>query len=141
MTSIARRINTSFWLKRFGDIMGFNLILILLIVGTFMYWRYEELPAGEHVSRFYWTSDAGYEDFTFVYETEEGNTYPYPVRNVADYLIYPGLILLFFECVHLLFAVFGTSSIRQKLKPLNELAITADKISAIPLVPSKIDSF
>ena len=140
MTSIARRINTSFWLKRFSDIMCFNLILILLIVGTFMYWRYEELPAGENVSRFYWTSDAGYEDFTFVYETEAGNSYPYLVRNVADYLIYPGLILLLFEGVHLLFAVFGTSSIRQKLKPLNDLAVTAEKISSIPLDASKIES-
>lgn len=140
MTSIARRINTSFWLKRFSDLMCFNLILILLIVGSFIYWRYEEVPEYEDVERGYFTSEAGYDGLTFVLETKEGNEYPYLVRDFADRLIFPGIVLLSFEVIHLFFALFGTSQIRKKLKPLNDLAVKAEQLSSLPLDISKFES-
>ena len=140
MTSIARRINTSFWLKRFSDLMCFNLILILLIVGSFIYWRYEQVPNHEDVERGYFTSEAGYDGFTFVLETKEGNEYPYLVRDFADRLIFPGIVLLSFEVIHLFFALFGTSQIRKKLKPLNDLAVKAEQLSSLPLDISKFES-
>lgn len=140
MTSIARRINTSFWLKRFSDLMCFNLILILLILGSFIYWRYEQVPNREDVERGYFTSEAGYDGLTFVLETKEGIEYPYLVRDFADRLIFPGIVLLSFEVIHLFFALFGTSQIRKKLKPLNDLAVKAEQLSSLPLDISKFES-
>ena len=36
MTSIARRINMTFWLKRFSDIILFDLMMVLLVCGGFL---------------------------------------------------------------------------------------------------------
>ena len=105
MTSIARRINTSFWLKRFFDLLGFNLILLMLIVVTFGYWRYEQVPEAEHVTDMYFDAETGYDDLQFFIQTEEGNLYSYYVHEVADYLIVPGLVLVSFELIHLFFAL------------------------------------
>lgn len=38
MTSIARRINMSFWLKRFGDMVFLDLFLVMLICGGFFFY-------------------------------------------------------------------------------------------------------
>lgn len=139
MTSIARRINQSFWLKRLSDVIVFDLLLIMLIFIAFVMWRYDKLPQGEHIERMYFTADTGYNDLTFILKTEAGE-YPYLVSNFADYLIMPFLILISIELLHLVFSLFGTAQIRKKLKPLNDLAIAAEKISAIPLDTSKIES-
>ena len=140
MTSIARRINTSFWLKRFFDLLGFNLILLMLIVVTFGYWRYEQVPEAEHVTDMYFDAETGYDDLQFFIQTEEGNLYSYYVHEVADYLIVPGLVLVSFELIHLFFALFETGHIRKKLKPLNELAKKAEEISSMPLDASKFEN-
>lgn len=44
MTSIARRINMTFWLKRFGDMILFDLVLVLLVCGSMIYY-YEKSAA------------------------------------------------------------------------------------------------
>ena len=36
MTSIARKINISFWLKEVGNVIGINIIIDLLIMVTWM---------------------------------------------------------------------------------------------------------
>lgn len=140
MTSIARRINTSFWLKRFFGILGLDILLVFLIIGTFAYWRYEQVPSSEHVDEMYFTAENGYDDLLFVIETEEEGIYSYLVCQVADYLILPAIILVSFELLHLLFALFGTGEIRRKLKPLNELAKKAEALSSLPLDASKFES-
>ncbi len=139
MTSIARRINQSFWLKRLSDVLAFNIILIVLVFVGFFLWRYDKLPQGEHIEKVYFTMDAGYRDLTFIIETEAGQ-HPYPVNDFTDYLIMPFLILFSLELVHLIFALSGTANIRKKLKPLNDLAIAAEKISSMPMDFSKLES-
>ena len=37
MTSIARKINISFWLKEVGNVIGINIIIAFLIMGTWMH--------------------------------------------------------------------------------------------------------
>ena len=44
VTSIARKINISFWLKEVGNVIGINIIIALLIMGTWMYWCTTKLP-------------------------------------------------------------------------------------------------
>ncbi len=139
MTSIARRINTSFWLKRLGDVLGFNLILIMLVLLTFVYWRYDRIPETEHYEGMRFVVDKDIDDLVFIIETEEGNEYPYVVREFTDYLRYPFIALFIFEGIHLIFSLFGTAQIRKKLKPLNDLAVKAEKLSSLPLDLSKIE--
>ena len=38
-TSIARRINASFWFKRFFSLLGLEIVIAMLLILTFMAWR------------------------------------------------------------------------------------------------------
>lgn len=139
-TSIARRINGSFWRKRLFDVILVDILLVALAFGTFAYWRYEQLPPGENVEKMYFTSEGGYNDLQFVIRTEEGEIYPYQVRQVADYLILPALVLVTLQLVHLFFSLFGTGEIRRKLRPLNDLAIKAEQLSSMPFDAAKFEN-
>lgn len=142
MTSIARRINTSFWLKRFFDVQALNLLLIVLIAGAFMYWREEQLPGEARVTRRYLVdeNENSYDDIEYVIETADGMKHTYYIHEFTDYLIVPALMLVSLQLVHLMFALFGTGEIRRKLKPLNELARKAEEISAVTLDATKFEN-
>lgn len=139
MTSIARRINMTFWLKRFWDVVLTDLFIIVLILCSFTYWRCEQLPKGEHVDKIYLTEKTSYKETEFIIRTEEGNKYPYLIHEFVDYLITPGIILLSVQVIGLFFALFNTGHIRRRLRPLNELAKKAEAISSIPLDASKFE--
>ncbi len=49
MSSIARKINLDFWLKRFGDVIALDVLLVVLICGTALLWCEERIPAVENV--------------------------------------------------------------------------------------------
>lgn len=49
MSSIARKINLDFWLKRFGDVIALDVLLVVLICGTALLWCEERIPDGENV--------------------------------------------------------------------------------------------
>lgn len=140
MTSIARRINTSFWLKRFSDILAFDLLLIVLIAGAFFYWREEQIPPEEVVADRYFEAGETYDDLQYVIKVDNGEIYPYYVCDFTDYIVVPALILAAVEFIHLMFALFGTGEIRRKLKPLNELARKAEEISAVSLDSTKFEN-
>lgn len=140
MTSIARRINTGFWLKRFSDILAFDLLLLVLIAGVFFYWREEQLPSKAIIADRYFETGDSYDDLKYVLRTDDGIIYEYYVCDFTDYLIIPALILATVELIHLLFALFGTGEIRRKLKPLNELARKAEEISAVSLDATKFEN-
>ena len=44
MSSIARRINMSFWLKEVGNVILIDIVIAFLIVGTFAWWGRNQLP-------------------------------------------------------------------------------------------------
>lgn len=44
MSSIARRINMSFWLKEVGNVILIDIIIAFLIVGAFAWWGRKQLP-------------------------------------------------------------------------------------------------
>ena len=44
MSSIARRINMSFWLKEVGNVILIDIVIAFLIVGAFAWWGREQLP-------------------------------------------------------------------------------------------------
>lgn len=139
MTSIARRINITFWLKRFGDVLLTDLFIILLITCSFVYWRCEQLPDKEHADKIYVINKSDYDELEFIIKTEEGNRYTYLIHEFTDYFIAPGIILLCVQLLGLFFALFNTGHIRRQLRPLNELAKKAEAISSIPLDASKFE--
>ncbi len=133
MTSIARRINLSFWLKRFWDIVGFNILVLFLIAATYFYWNENQLPKGSVVIERYFENYDTYEGLQYVIVMKDDTEYVHYVHEWVDYINYPLFVLLIFEGVHLFFALFNTGEIRRKLKPLNELAKKAEEISSVPL--------
>lgn len=49
MSSIARKINFDFWLKRFADVILLDILLVVLVCGTALIWCEEKVPDGETV--------------------------------------------------------------------------------------------
>lgn len=163
MSSIARKINLDFWLKRFSDVMCVDILLVALTFGGALIWCEEKLPDTETViSRdviiidsddevtFNLDSDGG----AFIDSVEHNKTEGKKgdklkdvkyciVTDKADYsysgatlfyIVYkPFLVLFAFQGIHLFFALFGAGGIRRRMKPLNELAKRAEEISRIPL--------
>lgn len=140
MTSIARRINTSFWVKQLFNYIAIDILIVLLAAATFVYWRYEQVPSEKTVVEGYFEPGETYEDLQFVLETADGALYPYYMYQVTDYLVIPALLLVGAELIDLFFALFDTGKVRRKLKPLNDLAIKAEQISSMPLDASKFEN-
>lgn len=131
-SSIARKINWSFWVKKLWHIIALNIVIIALIILTFLWWRYKSLPDGYQFGHFRLVG-VGYR--TLVCETVavDGTAFAYRVHDFFDYVFPAFGILLIFECLDLFFSMFRTSGIRRKLRPLNDLAIRAEQISSVPL--------
>ncbi len=140
MTSIARKINLSFWLRSLSGTITTDIFIVLLIVCTFVYWRCEQLPSEERVDRFDIENHGTYEELEFVIITKQENEYTYLIHEFTDYLIYPCIFLLIAQVIELISNLFKTGNIRRKLKPLNDLAIKAEAISSIPLDASKFEN-
>lgn len=49
MSSIARKINFDFWLKRFSDVILLDILLVALVIGGALLWCEEKIPDGESV--------------------------------------------------------------------------------------------
>lgn len=49
MSSIARKINFDFWLKRFSDVILLDMLLVVLVCGTALLWCEEKVPAKDKI--------------------------------------------------------------------------------------------
>lgn len=130
----------NFWLKRLWGMLWLDVLILALVAGSFIYWRYQQLPAGCEIQRLQLENIESYRETEFIIEDSEGTQYPYLVHQFTDYLVVPFLILLGVQVADLFLALFETGDIRKKLKPLNELAIKAEKLSSLPLDTSKFES-
>ena len=77
MTSIARKINISFWLKEVGNVIGINIIIAFLIMGTWMYWCTTKLPdqvTGEH---YYFNVNQEKHTLEYVIDGNDRKSYAY----------------------------------------------------------------
>ena len=131
-SSIARKINWSFWSKKLFDTIGLNIVIIALTVLTFGWWRYNSLPNGYSFDCFRLVG-ATYKSLSCLTVTTDGTVFAYRVHEFFDYVLPAFGIILIFEIVDLFFAMFRTGAIRRKLRPLNDLAIRAEQISSVPL--------
>lgn len=131
-SSIARKINWSFWFQRLFAIIGLNIVIFALIIGTFVWWRYKEIPVGHSFDHFDLVGGS-YHSLSLITVTTDGISYAYRVHDFFDYVIPAAYVLLLVELLQLFFAMFHTGSIRRKLRPLNDLAVKAEQLSAVPL--------
>lgn len=142
MTSIARRINISFWFKRLGAVIMTDILIAVLICISYIVWC--EKKAGNEVyasflsigveendeikNRFFEHPES-LTELSYVIEYENGEKYTfYPYEDL--YIVIPAIsIFILLQLVYLFFSLFGTGSIRRKLRPLNDLAIRAEELS------------
>lgn len=129
MTSIARKINISFWMQELGNVIFIDIIIAFLIMGTYMYRGYHNLPEGVKGEHFYFGYNEEQKTCEYLVDASNGKTYTYDLMDLWDFLQVPVIILLSSEGVILFFALFRTSVVRRRLKPLNDLAVKAEKIS------------
>lgn len=136
MTSIARRINFSFWLKHLGTVLLLDVVLVILILFTLVWWRTERLNVTlpEDLMNISWDIEGtSYSELTLITTAEDGQQDVFLLHEAVDYLLLPLCILLAFELIQLVSALFRTDDIRRKLRPLNDLAVRAEEISAMAM--------
>ena len=158
-TSIARRINADYWFDRLFDIIGLNIIIFLLLAGTFLMMCIEKIPGNvdvwQDISSISFVGQSYSElrvkislkdikDETNTElqdnEIEELNrSYLFYVHEFFDYAELPALILFAAETLQLLGALFKTGRVRRKLRPLNELAVQAEQLSNLPLDATSLE--
>ncbi len=132
-TSIARKINTSFWVKRFSDAVVFDIILIVLIAAVYIWWCHDQIPEGFSRGEKWEFTGNSLANVRYVITVSNGESYYFDMYTFVSYLIYPFIVLFGLEILHLFFAIFNTGEIRRKLKPLNDLAVRAEQFSSISL--------
>ncbi len=139
MTSIARRINFSFWLRHFFAVLGFDIVLVMLILLTIVWWRTDQLDVSipEEYKKINWDIEgSSYSDLKLITTVDEGRMEQrdaFVLHEVFDYLLFPLCILLAFQLIQLVSALFHTDDIRRKLRPLNDLAVRAEEISTMAM--------
>ena len=139
MSSIARRINMSFWLKELGNVILIDIVIAFLIVSAFAVWGRKQLPQGVGGMRYYVEKNEDGGAYEYIIEGSDEKKYRYDVKILWDIIELPGIILLGMETIVLFAALFRTADVRRRLKPLNDLAVTAEKLSKEPMDHNKID--
>lgn len=140
MTSIARKINMSFWLKRLWGTICLDIVIVALIGGAFLKWRVDQIPEPREVTEVEFQTGETYKELVLVIEDSAGVVYSYEMFLFLDYVIVPCAILLAIQVLDLFGALFETGDVRRKLKPLNDLAVKAEMLSSVPLDASKFES-
>lgn len=131
MSSIARSINMEFWLREFSHMLLLDMVIIGLAVFTFIMWREGLVPEGQTVASRYLLGTDSYETLRYVIETESGIKYAYLMHRILDPLKMPAIILGVVEVIILIGNFFGTSIVRKKMQPLNEVAIRTEELSSM----------
>lgn len=149
MSSIARKISVSIWLKRFGDVLFLDLLIVVLVCGSYFYYCEKQVDrsgtdssvtAEELSENRYFITGQDKTDLLYVIQVDEDSVYKFPVHDFLKY-VFPGtVILLICQGVRLFFAMFQTSEIRRKLKPLNDLAVKAEAMSGLSFDAGKFES-
>ena len=131
MSSIARSINMEFWLREFSHMLVLDMVIIGLAVFAFIMWREGLVPEEQTVASRYLLGTENYETLEYVIETETGVKYTYLIHRVLDPLKMPAIILGAVEVLILIGNFFGTSVVRKKMQPLNEVAIRTEELSSM----------
>lgn len=134
MTSIARKINFSFWLRRFFAVLWLDIVIAVLLVATFMWWRTEQSSVDFFSRRTEWSvAGSSYESLQLIMSDADGKRDVYYIHDFFDYVILPACILLGVQMIQLICGLFHTDDIRRKLRPLNDLAVRAEELGVMAM--------
>lgn len=131
-SSIARRINWSFWSRRLFATIGLDIIIFGLLIAVFLWWRADSIPQGKVFDDFEFAGNT-YQTLSCISVTTDGVKYAFRVHEFFDYALPCIWVILIVEGLQLFFAMFHAGSVRRKLRPLNDLAIRAEQLSSVPL--------
>lgn len=148
MTSIARKLNGSFWRKRLWDLLLTDFIVAALVCGGYLYSCEKQIYSQakmsdwvevyQHAGRYFTRTDGiSWRQIDYVIQPAEMEEYRFPVTDFLEFCIPAAVILVILQGIHLFFALFHTSEIRRKLKPINDLAVRAEEMSSISFDPGK----
>lgn len=138
--SIARSIALSVWLRRLGAFLAFDVVLVGVLLGVFLHQCNASLPEGSIVNgmaqsgvsvRFTgWEATHNPGALRYEVTLPTGETRSFPLSSCYSYAI-PVLVATgACEILGLVAGCFATPRIRRKLKPLNELALTAEALGS-----------
>jgi len=130
-SSIARRINLNFWANQLSVFLAMDFLILVLVSGSFFYWKEQELPKGETAVERYFQNLRSYKDAAYVIETDSGQKYSFSIKKHIQYVQSPFVILLIFEGIMLIESMFQTKKIRRTMKPLNDMARKAEELGNI----------
>ena len=130
-SSIARRINLNFWANQLSVFLTMDFLILILVSGSFFYWKEQELPEDETVTERYFEDLLSYKNAVYVIETDSGQKYSFSVKKHIEYIQWPFAIFLAFQGIVLTESMFQTKKIRRTMKPLNDMARKAEELSNI----------
>lgn len=130
-TSIARKINWSFWVQKLGSYIRFDLFLVLIFCAVFFMNGLKELGCGfKNLSQVNFTVSEEKEIFMNMSDVRN-NAVSLSVNAAVEPVRYLIFVIPAYQLISLIFAMFGTGKIRKKLKPIDELAAKAEAISSM----------
>ena len=140
MTSIARKINWSFWRSKLGSYILFDIFLLFLFLGIEFYSFVHGLDAG-----FGSIVGIGFgrnaENAMSLRLALQDGTYAYKaLRPMFETMLPFASAICGYQVISLFFSMFRTGRIRRKLQPLNDLASRAEVISNIPLDATHLEN-
>lgn len=139
MSSIARSINMDFWAREFAHLLVLDLVLAGMVALAFFLWWEGQLPLDAEVESRYFSGTDSIEKFSYVIETAGGRRYAYLLSQLFELCKIPAIVLLSLEGLFLFGNLFSTRAIRQKMKPLNEIAIRTEQLAREQNPAEKID--
>ncbi|MCR5431120.1 MAG: HAMP domain-containing histidine kinase [Lachnospiraceae bacterium] len=140
MTSIARRINWSFWGSKFASFILFDMFFLVLFFSVEGIEFVRTIEGGvEQIIDVALARDPSNEMSVRLMLTD--GSYMYKALRPMMYKIVPySIAIAIYQAISLFFSMFRTGRIRRKLQPLNDLASRAEVISNIPLDDTHLEN-
>ena len=136
-SSIARQINLNFWARQLSIFICMDILLLLLLAGTFFYWQEQQIPTGETVTERHFENQDSIYEIQYVMVTDRTERYVCRLWEYILLLKYPAIVLGIYEGLVLFGNLFKTRQIRRTMKPLNDMAKKAEELGSMAFDSSK----
>ena len=140
MSSIARKINWSFWRSKVVTFILFDIFLLFVFAAYDAVTTFNSIPGGwREITGLTFGRDPQ-NAMAFELALRDGTTFYKQIRPMVEFLVPVFSAVWAFQFFSLFFSMFRTGRIRRKLQPLNDLASRAEVISNIPLDATHLEN-
>ena len=129
MRSIARSINTEFWLREFFHILIIDVLVAVLVTAVFLIEFENSIPSGQDIAERYFNDTEKLRDITYIIKTSQGQYFQFAFYDMFEICLKPAIALLAVEGCLLAGNLFGAGKVRKKMKPLNDIAVKTEALS------------